>query len=400
MRREPGRRVQRVVQRGASVIAMALLGCAPSGQSVVRVQVEQPDELAWVLSHSSDMWSEHVDGWVDVVVDEQGRHALQASGFQLDEQIADLEAAVHSAWPPDPRPGPFFDDWRDLGDFDVHLQGLGREPHATVWEIGRSVEDRPIWAIRIAAYNAPPDRPEILVTGLMHAREWVSGASAMYIADRLVQGYLHDASVGRVLAQYNVVVVPVVNPDGYRHTWTTDRLWRKNRAVFEDAVGVDLNRNWGEAWGLNRGSSPDPGHQNYRGPEAFSEPETTALQQLVRDTSTFAMHLDLHCTGQLVLYPWAHTEEASAEERRLADAASRAVAEMDAAHGLTYDDGMFHTRLYAGSGVGIDWTHASGLDSYLFELRDRGRYGFLLPAEQLRPTAEEAWAGFVTLTVE
>lgn len=40
--------------------------------------------------------------------------------------------------------------------------------------------------------------------------------------------------------------VPVVNPDGYYHTHTVDRMWRKNRARFGNTItGVDLNRNFG-----------------------------------------------------------------------------------------------------------------------------------------------------------
>lgn len=40
-------------------------------------------------------------------------------------------------------------------------------------------------------------------------------------------------------------IVPVLNPDGYVHTHTKDRMWRKNRARQDgEKVGVDLNRNF------------------------------------------------------------------------------------------------------------------------------------------------------------
>ena len=63
--------------------------------------------------------------------------------------------------------------------------------------------------------------------------------------------------------------VPVVNPDGYevilkkevmylfqiddffQYTWTTNRLWRKNRHPTPGSActGVDLNRNYDDHWG-------------------------------------------------------------------------------------------------------------------------------------------------------
>jgi len=47
-----------------------------------------------------------------------------------------------------------------------------------------------------------------------------------------------------------------------------------------------------------------------------------------------------------------------------------------------------------GAGGSDDW--AKGLGgfkySYTVEVRDTGRYGFLLPKEQIIPTAEETWA--------
>jgi hypothetical protein len=32
--------------------------------------------------------------------------------------------------------------------------------------------------------------------------------------------------------------------------------------------------------------------------------------------------------------------------------------------------------------------------SFALELRDKGQYGFLLPADQIQPVKEEMWAGF------
>lgn len=44
------------------------------------------------------------------------------------------------------------------------------------------------------------------------------------------------------------------------------------------------------------------------------------------------------------------------------------------------------------SGSTVDWTYSQGIKySFTFELRDTGRYGFLLPASQIIPTAQETW---------
>lgn len=50
------------------------------------------------------------------------------------------------------------------------------------------------------------------------------------------------------------------------------------------------------------------------------------------------------------------------------------------------------------SGGSIDWSYDYGIKySFAFELRDTGRYGFLLPAAQIIPTAEETWLGLKTI---
>ena len=50
------------------------------------------------------------------------------------------------------------------------------------------------------------------------------------------------------------------------------------------------------------------------------------------------------------------------------------------------------------SGGTIDWTYNQGIKySFTFELRDTGRYGFLLPASQIVPTAQETWLALLTI---
>ena len=45
----------------------------------------------------------------------------------------------------------------------------------------------------------------------------------------------------------------------------------------------------------------------------------------------------------------------------------------------------------------MDWAKGTaGISyAYLLELRDLGEYGFLLPARDILPTAEETWQGIV-----
>src|SRR5271170_6569242 len=43
---------------------------------------------------------------------------------------------------------------------------------------------------------------------------------------------------------------PVVNVDGYEYSWTTDRLWRKNRqpTPVPFCTGIDPDKSWGYMW--------------------------------------------------------------------------------------------------------------------------------------------------------
>ncbi len=386
------------------MILFAALSCTEparvryDGHTVVQIAVSEPEDLDRVLALRPDVWSEHVTDSIVVRLDPQRQPRLDTLQLAYVTQVPDLGERLrqHSLLPIEPG---FYGDWRDLDEIEARLIALAEDsPQATLLQLGTSVEGRPVWGVELGDGSPDPgDRLGIVVNGLQHAREWVSASSASYLAERLADGYGVDPEATAILDGWRVLIVPVVNPDGYRHTWTTDRLWRKNRRDNGDGTyGVDLNRNWDAGWG-GPGSSSWTSSVNYRGPAPFSEPETAAIRDFLRDHPRYARHIDLHCTGQFVLYPWGSTPDPTPDDATLAQIADGISHAIDAVHGSPYQPGPFNTRLYPASGVAIDWSYTRGMQSYLIELRDRGHYGFLLPPDQILPTAEEAWAGFVSL---
>jgi murein tripeptide amidase MpaA len=94
-----------------------------------------------------------------------------------------------------------------------------------------------------------------------------------YLVYQLIAGYGKDEEITAWIDSYDFYVIPVINPDGFIYTQTTERLWRKSRlpplpGANQSAPcwGIDLNRNWPNEWDTNpEGSSPDPCTQTYRG---------------------------------------------------------------------------------------------------------------------------------------
>lgn len=75
--------------------------------------------------------------------------------------------------------------------------------------------------------------------------------------------------------------------------------------------------------------------------------------------------------------------------------AKGAVAAIYAVHGTRFDYGPICTTIYQASGSSVDYVADVVKGDYTFtsELRDTGNYGFVLPANQILPSGEEAFAG-------
>ena len=174
---------------------------------------------------------------------------------------------------------------------------------AKVIEIGKSYEGRPIKVIKLSKPGSKAGRPSIFIEGGIHAREWISPASVLYI---LYLYTVRNAKFSDIFNHYDVYILPVLNPDGYEYTHTNDRMWRKTRSKQGRCYGVDPNRNFGYKWG-GKGTSGNPCSDIYRGRRPFSEPELKALRDyILPQKENFILYLAFHSYGQYILYPWGY----------------------------------------------------------------------------------------------
>ncbi|MDZ7374929.1 MAG: M14 family metallopeptidase, partial [candidate division KSB1 bacterium] len=208
-------------------------------------------------------------------------------------------------------------DWPSVEDLYQRLEQIARQ-HPQICrmiEIGRSARWQfPIWALKISDNVAlEEDEPAVLINGGIHAREPLSIAACLHVAEQLCDGYGRDPKVQQWVEELQIYIVPLLNPDGY-HYIQSQRIgfpwWRKNLAdndgngEFQREVdGVDLNRNFAFNWAA--GGSDEPGSWFYRGKKPFSEPESRALRDLALQIRPVA-GISYHSHGEAVLFPWAN----------------------------------------------------------------------------------------------
>lgn len=178
-------------------------------------------------------------------------------------------------------------------------------------------------------------------------------------------------------------------------------MWRKTRRPNPGSrcYGTDPNRNWGYQWG-GAGTSRDPCSDVYHGPRAFSEPETNAVAQaIMARRNQIKLYLTFHSYSQLWLLPWSYTRQRPADYNELYSMAATGARALAQTYGTQYRVGSAPEILYEAAGGSDDWAKGSaGIKySYTVELRDRGTYGFALPASQIQATGEETLRGVAAL---
>lgn len=113
---------------------------------------------------------------------------------------------------------PTFDAYYNYAQLTDVLATLAAE-HPTIMAVGvlgQSHEGRdiPLVILTNQATGGDLDKPAFYVDGNIHATELTASAAALFLINRLVQGYGADPQITRILDEQVVYVVPRLNPDG------------------------------------------------------------------------------------------------------------------------------------------------------------------------------------------
>ncbi|XP_055795259.1 carboxypeptidase A1-like [Salvelinus fontinalis] len=263
--------------------------------------------------------------------------------------------------------------------------------------IGQSYQGRPLNVLKFSTGGT--NKPGIWLDTGIHSREWVTQASGTWFAKKIVTDYGRDAALTAILDKMDIFLEIVTNPDGFYYTHTSNRMWRKTRKPNpgSSCIGTDPNRNWDAGFG-GPGASDSPCSETYRGPKANSESEVKSIVDFVKSHGNLKAFVSIHSYSQMLLYPYGYTKTPCKDESELHNLARKAITDLASLYGTSYRYGSIINTIYQASGGTIDWTYNQGIKySYTFELRDTGRYGFILPANQILPTAKETWLALMAI---
>jgi hypothetical protein len=271
--------------------------------------------------------------------------------------------------------------------------------------LGTSYQGRQIFGVKISDNVATDENePEVLFDAQHHAREHMTTEMGIYLLKEFTSKYASETRIKNIVDTRELWVIPQVNPDGSEWDIASGsyRSWRKNRQpnAGSSYVGTDLNRNYGYKWGCCGGSSGSFSSDTYRGPSAFSAPETRVIRDFVNSrviggVQQIKAGIDFHSYSELVLWPFGHTT-ANTTTGMTADQNNTFATlgkQMAATNGYTPEQS---SDLYVTDGDSLDWlwgTHK--IFAYTFELYPRSSSGggFYPPASVIaRETARNKTA--------
>lgn len=372
-------------------------------------------------------YTEHADAsGIEVILHgDADADVLREAGFTWEVKVSDLQARMNQARRADARyeaavatsPLPSGrTSYRVYADYLADLDSLAsRYPRLTTpITIGTTVLGEPIRGLEITenADRIADGKPVFLMTGVHHAREWPSSEHAMEFAFDLLQKYAaRDRRTRAVLARERVIVVPIVNVDGFQISRDATTLGdfsqfdyemkRKNCTVsvntFPDYLGgtcednpagrlrgTDPNRNYPGFWG-GFGASTEWYDDTYRGDGPGDTPEVDAVRRLVSERAVTVL-ITNHTYSNLILRPpsLASTGKAPDEIQYKALADSMAAANLytsQSAYQLYDTSGSTEDWSYWNTG-GYGFTFEIGPDSFHPEFADGvvGEYLGLAPA--------------------
>ena len=388
----------------APIILVTLLLTANAQEIFQSVRVWDPTPEVIRLIAEQGIPMDHTVGkpgiFLDLTVSEDERVALMSTGLDVEILIPNLtlyyqkmnQPAIERDFPLGSMQGNY--TWDELND---RFDELRTQYSAVMTDriiIGESMDGHDIWAFKVSDNpNEDEEEPEVLYTGLTHAREPVGMMNLFYFVQLLCESYGTDPELTYLVDNREMWFIPVINPDGYLYNESIQPngggMHRKNRRDTNcgDGTnrGVDLNRNYGYGWGANNtGSSPDPCSTTYRGTEEFSEPETAAVRDFVEDRE-FMNVLHYHTYSNVLIHPYGN---ASLPEEPDLTTYREVGEEMTHYNGYAVGTG-FEVIGYTVNGDAVDWSYGDqGLIAYTPEVGSSSQ-GFWPPEDHVETLCQD-----------
>ena len=214
------------------------------------------------------------------------------------------------------------------------IQALARQyPIISVRQFGTTAFGRPLWAMTIGSGGR-----RVVYTAAHHANEWITAYVLLRFAEELAAAITTGGSIygipASTLAQTEITLVPLVNPDGVDLVtgaiqpgsveYELARTLSENYPAIPfpngwkaNLLGVDLNLQYPAGWlrareiKFSQGYTR-PGPRDYVGRAPLGQMESRALAQLTEEIDP-ALVLAYHTQGKVIYWQFDDIEVPGAQ---------------------------------------------------------------------------------------
>jgi len=387
-----------------TVALLLLVGQVHTSDIYQSLRIYSTDASTIEVLHTVGVPLDHVrikkDVYIDVISSSDQTILLEQNGLDFDVLINDMTRYFLDRNVPEVSRD--FELGSMLGNYTFSEVEVKMDSLAVLFpnfisekdSIGTSIEGRTIWAFKVSDNPAQDeDEPEILYTGLTHAREPLGMMNQFYFVQWLMENYSTNNVAEYLVNNRELWFIPVINPDGYVYNESIapngGGMHRKNRRDTGcgngTQRGIDLNRNYGYEWGADdNGSSPNPCSNVFRGDSTFSEPETQGIRDFILGHE-FSNVLHYHSYSNVLIHSFGNDSlPAEPDLTTLREIGW----EMSKYNGYQVGTG-YETIGYGVNGDAVDWSYGTaGLISYTPEV---GSYqdNFWPPENRVIPLCED-----------
>ena len=288
----------------------------------IRIYYQNQDQLFQLLQLGIDIDHSHGEKneWIEFAIAESKLSTLNSNFFDYEIIHQNLEEFYLSRLEHDFESRDFelgsMGGYYTFDEIEEQLDKLHENFPNLITEklsLGQTLEGRDVWMVKISDNpNVDEDEPEMLYTGLHHAREPMSYMNLFYFMNWLTENYGIDPEATALVDNRELYFLPAINPDGLVYNQQIapngGGMQRKNmkESCLSSPDGIDLNRNYSFMWGYDdSGSSSDGCSETYRGAMPFSELETQIVKEFV-ESHDFPIALNYHSYSNLLIYPYGY----------------------------------------------------------------------------------------------